>query len=708
MVGATDAGSPFDAWGWMCILGGGMFGLPKGKKAPSRLLPAPAARSGGDCGPDTAAWLLNEHGPALYRSRSPETCASVRRSLMQAWEGILRADVSGDDGQAFVQQRLEQVPQAMAEETLDQQVALTLEALLRGEKEIIVLPKADEADVTVVTPGFSEGDLNKEGLATIEEERCILPYWFLPTDWARLAEAYQVDFVLHGLPGSEGCHCSHCGCSGHVHVGPRSPGLDLCLHVGWRGGASKKSSSSQGADKDRDNAWGHWEPLGSGPIKAPLPLPRRQSTINSDLEPNSALYEVSLNDADNVDSTAGQDLLHASWAMAGLNCTPLSSCTPAACQPTETNAPQSRLKCPKLKDCCDTERRVSDDGVGDVGNALSDKHGAVATINSSNQADNEATATVCAQPVVSIHSSRSSGSGAGARFSVMLEGRSLFEGVDLEDTSPLRQADAAAGGSAGVAQLNRFREAFIEAVSAAACISPSRVRILDIGLPFEAHVLKNALRLAKAAAATTNATPQEALSTPTKERSIATHKEPDTGAGVLRFLSDDGAAPHADSALSPPPDANTTPSPTNTSDTTAPPATPPPRTAPTPWQTPAEEDALTPPRPDPAPAAGTNHRTASGTIRVLAVLREPKDASVEIEQPGAMMALELVVAELANPKSTLQQTLRDSIDEKATRIWCPEAEGPHKGPHQAGAAMRARHVAAWGNVARLQQAKRTR
>jgi len=680
-----------------------MFGLPKGKKAPSRLLPAPATRSGGDCGPDTAAWLLNEHGPALYRSRSPETCASVRRSLMQAWEGILRADVSGDDGQAFVQQRLEQVPQAMAEETLDQQVAVTLEALLRGEKEISVLLEADGSDVNE-TPGFSESDLNKGGLATIEEERCILPYWFLPTDWARLAEAYQVDFVLHGLPGSAGCQCSHCGCSGHVHVGPRSPGVDLCLHVGWRGGVSKKGGSSEGVDKDRDNAWGHWEPLGSGPIKAPLS--RQKSTLNSDLELSSALHEVSLNDADNVDSAAGQDLLHASWAMAGLNCTPLSSCTPAVCQPTETNAPQSRLKCPKLKDCCDTERRVSDDGVGEVGNALSDKDGAVTTINTAAQADNEATAAVRAQPVVSIPSSRSSGSGAGARFSVMLEGQNLFEGVDFEDTSPLRQADAAAGGSAGVAQLKRFKEAFIEAVSATARISPSRVRILDIGLPFEAHVLRSALRLAKAAAATTGAATQEAPATPTKERIMATQKDPDSGAGVLRFLSDDGAAPHADSALSPPPDATTTPSSTTTSDTAAPPATPPPTTAPTPWQTPVEEDALTPPRPEPAPAAGTNHRTTSGTIRILAVLREPRDASVEIEQPGAMMALELVVAELANPQSTLQQALHSSIDERAKRIWCPEAEGPPKGPHRAAAAIRARHFAALGNAACLQQAKR--
>ena len=31
----------------------------------------------------------------------------------------------------------------------------------------------------------------------------LLPYWFLLDDWARLSETYQVDFVLHGIPGAE-------------------------------------------------------------------------------------------------------------------------------------------------------------------------------------------------------------------------------------------------------------------------------------------------------------------------------------------------------------------------------------------------------------------------------------------------------------------------------------------------------------------------
>merc|ERR1719265_1680231 len=86
------------------------------------------------------------------------------------------------------------------------------------------------------------------------------PYWLLPVDWARLSEAYQVDFVLHGLPGTLQKTCAHCGTNGHIHTGPREPGRDLCLHVGW-------CSSGSAVD------WGHWEPLGAGPITAPDAMP---------------------------------------------------------------------------------------------------------------------------------------------------------------------------------------------------------------------------------------------------------------------------------------------------------------------------------------------------------------------------------------------------------------------------------------------------
>ena len=66
-----------------------------------------------------------------------------------------------------------------------------------------------------------------------------LPYWFLPSDWSRLSETYQVDFVLHGLPGTEGRHCARCSCEGHVHTGPQDSGRDYCLHVGWSSRGSR-------------------------------------------------------------------------------------------------------------------------------------------------------------------------------------------------------------------------------------------------------------------------------------------------------------------------------------------------------------------------------------------------------------------------------------------------------------------------------------
>lgn len=707
------------------MLRGGWLALPKGKKAPSRILAAPVTRSGGDCGPTTAAWLLNEHGPALYRARSPETCHGVRRTLMQAWQGVLDADASGDEKQAFVHQRLEQVPQAMTQETLDQQVTITLQALLRSEEEVEASMATETATAsdntefintseTTEASGISESSM---GNAREAKEPPVLPYWFLPTDWARLAEAFQVDFVLHGLPGTEGCHCSHCGSNGHVHVGPRGPGIDLCLHVGWRGAEHKKAGDGPESKlQDGDGAWGHWEPLGSGPIKAPLP--RQKSILESDLD-FSNLNTLNETDQANLtyqpwdqahaaphaDGGVVENILQSTWALAGFNCVHITSCTcqPAACQP-ESTCQTKRLKDCCDKDCCDTERRVSDDSASGAG--VEGKNGVISLGGDYSPA--EVGAAIATQPTVSCARGRIGGTGAGARFSVMLEGQKLFEGVDLEDTSPLRQADAAAGGSAGVAELERFKKVFVEAVSVAAGIAPSRVRILDIGLPFEASVKKSAKRSAATAIqCVVSATQREASPKEPEQNMLNT---PDTGAGVLRFLTEDGEAPTAFSALSPAPDALLSPTTACSSGSPPAPETPP-RTAATPWQTPVDEDPSTPPPPDRhAPrgsdASGTN--TGPGTVRVLAVLRELRPGAQDAgsEEPDAMMALELVVTELADPQSTLQQALRSSTDDRLERIWCPEAEGPCKGPRRASATTRARHsAAAFGTNARLRRAK---
>jgi hypothetical protein len=275
--------------------------------------------------------------------------------------------------------------------------------------------------------------------------------------------------------------------------------------------------------------------------------------------------------------------------------------------------------------------------------------------------------------------------------------------LDFEDNSPLRQADAAAGGSAGVAELERFKGVFLEAIAVAAGISRSRVHILDIGLPLEERVKRRLQRLAAG----------KHLTSPTiVARACSPPREPDTGAGVLRFLTDDREAPIADSALSPAPDAATTPNTVRSCASSPAPATPPPTTTATPWNTPGD-DRLTPPRPEhplqsrDADArsdkgsdkdVNTNAEKTSSVVRILAVLREPQPGDPCAEEPDAMMALELAVAELANSRSTLQQGLRNALDGRATRIMCPEAEGPCKGVHRIATAARNR---AKGNAAAL-------
>lgn len=201
-------------------------------------------RTGGDCGPDSAAWLLNEHGPPLYRAQPQQTPASVRLRLQQAWITWLRGQPD-DDLRAFVQQRLEQVPKAAEAACLDVQVELILQGILCGE-----LDEAGASETNGVGDTHSEGPGDTGGSPSRPP-----PYWFLPVDWARLSEAYQVDFVIHGLPGTLPKHCPDCGTNGHIHTGPRQPGMDLCLHVGW---CAIESSN-----------WGHWEPLGAGPIMPP-------------------------------------------------------------------------------------------------------------------------------------------------------------------------------------------------------------------------------------------------------------------------------------------------------------------------------------------------------------------------------------------------------------------------------------------------------
>ena len=186
-------------------------------------------RNGGDCGPDTAAWLLKHYGPPVHREGPYTTREGIRQALQKAWRRVIEDDTSFDESRNFIVQRIEQVPEARGQSCLEAQTETVLNALLRQESHI---PAAEDHDQLAA--------------------QAPLPYWFIASDWVQLSKFLQVDFVIHGMPGTENRPCHHCRTNGHVHMGARDPGTDIDLHLRWRG-------TGQG---DADGAaWGHWEPL---------------------------------------------------------------------------------------------------------------------------------------------------------------------------------------------------------------------------------------------------------------------------------------------------------------------------------------------------------------------------------------------------------------------------------------------------------------
>jgi len=290
--------------------------------------------------------------------------------------------------------------------------------------------------------------------------------------------------------------------------------------------------------------------------------------------------------------------------------------------------------CPKLKDCCNADRRVSEDGLGEAVDGETDNKQALFQPDLAESTDEktipEKSAIVAQQPVAG-RSVRSYG--AGARFSVMLEGISLFDGVDLANAMQIPcETSTLAIGNSNPTDIMNFNVCFVESVAAAAGISPSRVQVLDVSLPFEVHAKSHA--------------PRNML--PVSKESPS--KLPDIGAGVLSFLHDgeEQSLPNAcDSPL---------------------------------------RVAVPPPTPaSPAPLLSV--------FRILAVIREAKPESLagtHSDEPDAMMSLQLVVNELANPKSPMHHALRNGSNGTVRRIWSPEAEGPCKGPHRRSAFIAAR------------------
>ena len=119
---------------------------------------------------------------------------------------------SFDESKNFVSERIDQVPEARDQSCLEAQTAEVLHALLRQERE----HSASQDQGRLAAPA-------------------LLPYWFITSDLAQLAKLLQVDFVIHGIPGTEKRPCRHCGTTGHIHMGLRDPGTDIDLHLHWRG-----------------------------------------------------------------------------------------------------------------------------------------------------------------------------------------------------------------------------------------------------------------------------------------------------------------------------------------------------------------------------------------------------------------------------------------------------------------------------------------
>jgi len=427
-----------ETWSWLGALRDLLSGGCRPQEVGGPYRPCPAAAVDGDpsggCGPGAAAWLLNEHSLANGQSCTLETCYSVRQRLQQAWMDVLReGDTDGSEKRAFVEQRTEQL---LEEEdgnagdgdddgspaALDAQVRAALAALLRcGDAE-----GGGGQDEAADAEGGGAAAGNPGGKCPAP------PYWLLPSDWARLSEAYQVDFVLHGLPGPQGRYCERCGHAGHVHVGPRSAvggGLDgggaalPTLHVRWRPPPPPSSSAAGGAE----------EPPGRDECEAEEGRSGRDGC-----PPSPCLSGGGGASGGAIPAVASLGAsVHCHWEPLGVGTMVL---TPLAAwkKITAVAAAATEAILPSPGSACRTTLAATVPPSGSHGDSCS--------------------------------SSSVRSTGGGARFSVLLEGC-----ASLTDPAARGGADA----------LPRFRAAFAAGVAAAARIEPSRVRVIEVSPPLD-------------------------------------------------------------------------------------------------------------------------------------------------------------------------------------------------------------------------------
>lgn len=175
-----------------------------------------------------------------------------------------------------------------------------------------------------------------------------------------------------------------------------------------------------------------------------------------------------------------------------------------------------------------------------------------------------------------------------------------------------------------------FREAFAEAVAEAAGISIRRVRVLDVGPPLEVWARSERL----------TAESEEASASPPASASGSSSE--DTGAGVLRFLMAD-EHPSVGSSAGLPREQD---------------------------RDQDQELAAAASSQDAAAGSSSQERgppLQNACVRVLAVIREQADldelsgstasGSACTEEPGALRAVELVMRQVEDPSSQLQQAL---------------------------------------------------
>eukprot|EP00928_Gymnodinium_smaydae_P020209 TRINITY_DN17815_c0_g1_i2.p1 TRINITY_DN17815_c0_g1~~TRINITY_DN17815_c0_g1_i2.p1 ORF type:complete len:647 (+),score=118.73 TRINITY_DN17815_c0_g1_i2:74-1942(+) len=231
-------------------------------------------------GAAAAAWLLNEHGPVPEHTRAPLNGAALRQVLCKAWNERISSErkagrARGEDERArFLSGRVDADLAAAGEEELDALAESSLAALLREDDE-----DTGKANATSEVCGDGASTGSVQSTATSDgagrpqpngsRQQSPLLSGLTPADFAILSTTYGVDFVLHGVPGLTDELCDRCGTSGHVHTGEKNcPGSEqYYLHVHWRP-AKATTPASPAAASSAAVSRGFWEPLGAGPVAA--------------------------------------------------------------------------------------------------------------------------------------------------------------------------------------------------------------------------------------------------------------------------------------------------------------------------------------------------------------------------------------------------------------------------------------------------------